>query len=125
MCWPSTSRVVNAAKARCVPMAWSSAVTFWAANCAGGAEALIEASAGNGAGPRVAILAEYDALPGVGHACGHNLIAAGAVGAFVAAAAVAGGLGGEVVLLGTPAEEGGGGKIAMIKAGAFDGVAAA
>jgi amidohydrolase len=75
--------------------------------------------------PRVAILAEYDALPGVGHACGHNLIAAGAVGAFVAAATVAKAVGGEVVLLGTPAEEGGGGKITMIDAGTFEGVDAA
>ena len=71
--------------------------------------------------PCAAILAEYDALPGVGHACGHNLIAAGAAGAFVAAAAVADAVGGEVVLLGTPAEEGGGGKIEMIKAGVFEG----
>jgi amidohydrolase len=82
------------------------------------------ASAGQG-GPRVAILAEYDALPGVGHACGHNLIATGAVGAFVAAATVAKSVGGEVVLLGTPAEEGGGGKIAMIEAGTFRGIDAA
>jgi amidohydrolase len=76
-------------------------------------------------GPSVAILAEYDALPGVGHACGHNLIAAGGAGAFIAAAAVAESLGGEVVLLGTPAEEGGGGKIEMLKAGVFDGIGAA
>ncbi|MGH7296839.1 MAG: amidohydrolase [Polyangiaceae bacterium] len=82
------------------------------------------ARAGSG-GPRVAILAEYDALPGVGHACGHNLIATGAVGAFVAAASVVQAVGGEVVLLGTPAEEGGGGKIAMIEAGTFEGVDAA
>jgi amidohydrolase len=82
------------------------------------------ARAGTG-GPRIAVLAEYDALPGVGHACGHNLIAAGAVGAFVAAATVASAVGGEVVLLGTPAEEGGGGKITMLEAGAFDGVDAA
>lgn len=81
-------------------------------------------SAGKG-GPRVAILAEYDALPGVGHACGHNLIAAGAIGAFVAAASVVEKVGGEVVLLGTPAEEGGGGKITMIEAGVFQGVDAA
>lgn len=80
------------------------------------------ARCGSGKGPRVAILAEYDALPGVGHACGHNLIAAGAVGAFVAAAGMAEAAGGEVVLLGTPAEEGGGGKIEMIKAGAFEGI---
>jgi amidohydrolase len=75
--------------------------------------------------PCAAILAEYDALPGVGHACGHNLIAAAAAGAFVAAAAVADAVGGDVMLLGTPAEEGGGGKIEMIKAGVFDGVDAA
>ena len=85
----------------------------------------LRARAGAGKGPCVAILAEYDALPGVGHACGHNLIAAGAVGAFVAAAAVAEGRGGEVVFLGTPAEEGGGGKIEMVKAGTFRGVDAA
>ena len=85
----------------------------------------LRARAGSDKGPRIAILAEYDALPGVGHACGHNLIAAGAVGAFVAAAAVAGAQGGEVVFLGTPAEEGGGGKIEMIKAGTFRGIDAA
>lgn len=66
-----------------------------------------------------------DALPGVGHTCGHNLIATGAVGAFVAAASVAERAGGEVVLFGTPAEEGGGGKIAMIQANVFEGVDAA
>jgi amidohydrolase len=82
------------------------------------------ARAGSGS-PSIAILAEYDALPGVGHACGHNLIAAGAVGAFVAAATVVGRVGGEVVLLGTPAEEGGGGKITMIDAGLFRGIDAA
>jgi amidohydrolase len=75
--------------------------------------------------PCAAILAEYDALPGVGHACGHNLIAAAGTGAFVAAATVADAVGGEVVLLGTPAEEGGGGKIEMIKAGVFERVDAA
>jgi amidohydrolase len=68
---------------------------------------------------RVAILAEYDALPQVGHACGHNLIAAGAVGAFVALASVIDSLGGTVDLIGTPAEEGGGGKITLLEAGAF------
>ena len=82
------------------------------------------ARAGTGT-PRVAILAEYDALPGVGHACGHNLIAAGAVGAFLAAARVVSRTGGEVVLLGTPAEEGGGGKIKMIEQRVFDGIDAA
>lgn len=85
----------------------------------------LRARAGKKAGPRVVIIAEYDALPEIGHACGHNLIAAGAVGAFFGAAAVAEQAGGEVILLGTPAEEGGGGKIKMIDAGTFDGVHAA
>ena len=83
------------------------------------------ARAGKSGGPRVAILAEYDALPEIGHACGHNLIATAAVGAFVAAAEAAAAVGGEVVLLGTPAEEGGGGKIKMIDAGVFEGLDAA
>lgn len=84
----------------------------------------LRARAGKG-GPRVAILAEYDALPEIGHACGHNLIATGAVAAFLAAAPLAERAGGEVVLLGTPAEEGGGGKIKMIEAGVFEGIDAA
>jgi amidohydrolase len=83
------------------------------------------ARAGKSGGPKVAILAEYDALPEIGHACGHNLIAASAVGAFFAIAKVAEKLGGEAILLGTPAEEGGGGKIKLIDDGAFEGVAAA
>lgn len=77
------------------------------------------------AGPHVAVLAEYDALPELGHACGHNLIAAGAVGAFLALASVATELGGSVSLVGTPAEEAGGGKIRLIEAGAFVDVDAA
>lgn len=77
------------------------------------------------AGPRVAILAEYDALPEIGHACGHNLIATSGVGAFFAVASVVEQTGGEVVLLGTPAEEGGGGKIKMIDAGVFGEIDAA
>ena len=83
------------------------------------------ARAGDASGPRVAILAEYDALPEIGHACGHNLIATAAVGAFIAAAEVVKSVGGEVILLGTPAEEGGGGKIKLIDAGAFEGLDAA
>jgi amidohydrolase len=80
-----------------------------------------------GGSPRVAILAEYDALPEIGHACGHNLIAAGALGAYLALARVArdaGGLG-RVELIGTPAEEGGGGKIRLLEAGVFEGIDAA
>jgi amidohydrolase len=76
-----------------------------------------------GSGPvRLAICAEYDALPGLGHACGHNLIAANAVGAALALAAVADDAGLTVEVYGTPAEEGGGGKIEMLERGAFAGV---
>ncbi|TNF84972.1 MAG: M20 family peptidase [Gammaproteobacteria bacterium] len=78
-----------------------------------------------GDGPTVAILAEYDALPGIGHACGHNLIATAALGATLGLQAVADELPGQVRLIGTPAEEKGGGKELMARAGAFDGVDAA
>ncbi|MGZ4108299.1 MAG: amidohydrolase [Actinomycetota bacterium] len=74
-----------------------------------------------GSGPlHVAICAEYDALPGVGHACGHNVIAAAAVGAGLALADVADEAGLTVTVFGTPAEEGGGGKIEMLDRGLFD-----
>ncbi|MFT5223982.1 MAG: amidohydrolase, partial [Glaciecola sp.] len=73
----------------------------------------------------IGICAEYDALPGVGHACGHNIIAAAAVGAGNALAQVADELGITVKVFGTPAEEGGGGKIFMLDAGVFEGVHAA
>jgi amidohydrolase len=73
----------------------------------------------------VAVCAEYDALPVVGHACGHNIIAASAVGAGLALAAVADEIGLQVRVLGTPAEEGGGGKVFMLDRGAFEGVHAA
>ena len=76
-------------------------------------------------GPTVAVLCEYDALPGIGHACGHNIIATAGLGAGLAAAALAEEAGGRVVLLGTPAEEGGGGKILMARQGAFEGIDAA
>jgi len=80
----------------------------------------------SGSGPLVvAICAEYDALPGIGHACGHNVIAAAAVGAGLALSRVADFLGITVKVMGTPAEEGGGGKITMLEGGAFDGVHAA
>jgi amidohydrolase len=80
-----------------------------------------EARAGN-EGPLVAVLCEYDALPGIGHACGHNIIAAAGLGAGLAAATLAAELGGRVMVLGTPAEEGGGGKIRLAENGALDGV---
>src|SRR5256884_524697 len=76
-----------------------------------------------GAGPlTIGICAEYDALPGIGHACGHNIIAGAAAGAGIALAGVADDLGITVRVLGTPAEESGGGKILMLDRGAFDGV---
>jgi len=77
------------------------------------------------AGPTIAVLCEYDALPGVGHACGHNVIAAAGLGAGLAAASLAEELGGRLVVLGTPAEEGGGAKVHLIDRGAFEGVDAA
>ena len=73
-------------------------------------------------GPNVALCLEYDALPGIGHACGHNIIAAAGLGAGLATAPLADEGGGRLSILGTPAEEGGGGKVFMIRAGAFDDV---
>jgi amidohydrolase len=79
-----------------------------------------------GSGPlHVALCAEYDSLPGIGHACGHNMIAAIAVGAALAAARVADDVGLTVSVLGTPAEERGGGKVLLLERGAFAGVHAA
>ena len=89
-----------------------------------GVETGFAAVAGS-AGPTVAVLCEYDALPGIGHACGHNVIAAAGLGAGLALAAIADEAGGRVRILGTPAEEGGGGKILMGRNGAFDDLAAA
>ena len=77
------------------------------------------------AGPRVGVLAEYDALPGLGHGCGHNTMAASAVGAAIALAAVRDAYAGEIVFLGTPAEERGSGKQFMLDDGLFDGLDAA
>jgi amidohydrolase len=76
-------------------------------------------------GPRIGILAEYDALPGLGHGCGHNTMAASGFGAAIALAAVADALPGEIVFLGTPAEERGSGKQIMINDGLFAGLDAA
>lgn len=78
-----------------------------------------------GDGPRIGILAEYDALPGLGHGCGHNTMAASGVGAAIALTAVADELPGEIVFLGTPAEERGSGKQIMIDDGLFAGLDAA
>lgn len=77
--------------------------------------------------PSVAVMAEYDALPGIGHACGHNIIAAAGLGAFIAAARVLAhrNISGRLVLLGTPAEEGHTGKEYLIRGGALEGIDAA
>ncbi|NLW42845.1 MAG: M20 family metallopeptidase [Tissierellia bacterium] len=74
---------------------------------------------GKKAGPRVAFLAEYDALPEIGHACGHNLIAMVSAGAAIALSKFMDEIPGEIVLMGTPAEEGGGGKVLLIESGDF------
>jgi len=75
--------------------------------------------------PRIALLAEYDALPKMGHGCGHNIIATSAVGAAVASKSIIDRLGGSIVVLGTPGKEVFGGKIDMVKAGAFEEIDAA
>ncbi|MBI5815787.1 MAG: M20 family metallopeptidase [Nitrospinae bacterium] len=80
---------------------------------------------GKGRGPVVAILAEYDALPGIGHACGHSMIAAAACVAAAALTKAAPDHPGALMVIGTPAEEGGGGKIRMIEKGVFRNVDAA
>ncbi len=81
---------------------------------------------GKPGGPTVAILAEYDALPGIGHGCGHNIIGTGAAGAGAALAAVIDNIQGNLVIIGTPAEEGAvdnaGGKVAMVEGGVFENV---
>jgi len=80
---------------------------------------------GNGTGPLIAVLSEYDALPGIGHACGHNIIATAGLGAAMALAKLGRRLPGRVRYLGTPAEERFGGKEILARAGAFEGVDAA
>ncbi|HET8984916.1 MAG TPA: M20 family metallopeptidase [Trueperaceae bacterium] len=80
---------------------------------------------GKPGGPTIAVLCEYDALPGIGHACGHNVIATMGAGAGYALAPLMDEISGTLVVMGTPAEEGGGGKVIMLREGAFDGVDAA
>ena len=90
-------------------------------NAAGMETAFIAEYISGEGGPTISILAEYDALPGVGHACGHNIIGTSAAGAGAALKRALSGTGlpGRVLVLGTPAEEGGGGKVLMVKAGVF------
>ncbi|HZK61149.1 MAG TPA: M20 family metallopeptidase [Anaerovoracaceae bacterium] len=76
-------------------------------------------------GPKIAFLCEYDALQGIGHGCGHNLIAAMSLGAGIALKAVINEIGGSIIVLGTPAEETNGAKVKMVKGGEFEGVTAA
>ncbi|MBP2636270.1 MAG: amidohydrolase [Firmicutes bacterium] len=76
--------------------------------------------AGKGKGPKIAFLAEYDALKGLGHACGHNLIAAMSVGAAIGLSKLIHKLDGEIIVLGCPGEEGGKGKVIMLNNGGFD-----
>jgi amidohydrolase len=78
--------------------------------------------AGQSEHPTIAFLAEYDALPGIGHGCGHNIIASAALGAGLALQVVLPELGGRVEVIGTPAKESPGGKVVMVDRGVFDGV---
>jgi amidohydrolase len=91
---------------------------------AGGLETAFVAETGTG-GPVVALLGEYDALPGIGHGCGHNLIGTAAVGAFLALRETLDGVRGRVRVIGCPAEERGNGKVHLMKGGVFEGVDAA
>src|SRR5580698_5430688 len=90
----------------------------------GGLDTAFRADFGSGS-LVIGICAEYDALPGIGHACGHNIIAAAAVGTALALKPLVDDLGITLKILGTPAEEGGGGKILMLERGGFSGVDAA
>ncbi len=92
---------------------------FQVEKCVAGLPTAFRATYGQGS-PRIALLAEYDALPEIGHGCGHNIIAASAVGAAIATRLAVDNLGGSVVVLGTPGEEVLGGKIDMVKAGIFE-----
>ncbi|MHB8584798.1 MAG: M20 family metallopeptidase [Thermoplasmatota archaeon] len=93
---------------------------------AGGVPTAFRGTLETGHGPTIAIMCEYDALPGIGHACGHNAIAAAGAGAALGLAAVQRQLpAGRICIIGTPAEEGGGGKVKLVQAGLFRGVDAA
>lgn len=91
----------------------------------GGLETAFRAKIGEKEKPVIALLAEYDALLGLGHACGHNLIASAALGAGMALARIKPELAGQVQVIGTPAEEGGGGKVLLVEKGIFSDIDAA
>jgi amidohydrolase len=91
-----------------------------------GVDTAFRATLETGAGPTIAIMCEYDALPAIGHACGHNVIATAGVGAGAGLAAVRDRLPhGRILVIGTPAEEGGGGKVRLLRGGVFESVDAA
>ncbi|HEX6513016.1 MAG TPA: amidohydrolase, partial [Chloroflexota bacterium] len=104
----------------CRGFGWDTAAGLWDIETAWQARL-----SGADGGPTVAFLAEYDALPEIGHACGHNLMAIAPIAAALGLQEVLGKLGGSAVVLGTPAEEGGGGKQYMIERGALEGIDAA
>jgi amidohydrolase len=91
----------------------------------GGLDTAFRASLGKDDTPKIAILAEYDALVGLGHACGHNLIASAAIGAGIGLVPIVSKIQGQVQIIGTPAEEGGGGKVILAEAGIFSDIDAA
>ncbi|HLH83314.1 MAG TPA: amidohydrolase [Trebonia sp.] len=104
---------------------WLDKEGFAVARGVAGLETAFVGSYGDG-GPRIAFLLEYDALPGLGHGCGHNLIAAGGLTAATALVrALPRGTPGSILVIGTPGEEGGGGKVVELEAGVFDGIDAA
>lgn len=100
---------------------WLAGAGFAVGSPVGGLDtAFVARHRGERPGPTVAVLLEYDALPGLGHGCGHNLIAAGGALAAILAAAAEPDHPGTLLAIGTPAEEGGGGKIHLLDAGVFD-----
>lgn len=104
--------------------AWLTESGFTVATGTAGLPTAFTATRGSG-GATVAYMVEYDALPGIGHGCAHHLIAGGVTLAAVALAAWRGDRPGRILVVGTPAEEGGGGKQLLLDAGVFDGVDAA
>ncbi|MGH9651788.1 MAG: M20/M25/M40 family metallo-hydrolase, partial [Terriglobales bacterium] len=90
----------------------------------GGLATAFRAWVGAEGGPTVGVICEYDAVPGMGHSCGHNLISTAAVAVLAGLEPAAARLSGKVMVIGSPAEEGRGGKIILVERGAYDGLAA-